>query len=249
MKTLEFRDVGLQKGSFALQHVSFAVDEQEIVAVLGRTGAGKTLLLESAAGFYTPCQGQVLLDGQPVTAKPLPERRIGFVYQDYALFPHLSVEQNIAYGLRVRHVERSEVTERVRATAAMLGIGHLLQQSPGTLSGGEKQRCALARTLILNPRLLLLDEPFSALDPATKNTLYAAIRAIPQRFNCAILFVTHDFHEAQRLASRIGIMADGRLLSVRRAEELFRPSANPTLNEFLGLPVNGEKICSGVPSA
>ena len=218
-----------------IRNISFALEEKEMFAVLGRTGAGKTLLLESAAGFYLPESGNVLLHGTPVQDTPLTERRIGFVYQDYALFPHMTVENNIAYGLRVRHTPGEEQKKKVRGMASLLGIEHILQDYPQTLSGGERQRVALARTLVLKPRLLLLDEPFSSLDPATKRKLYEEIRTIPQKFDCAVLFVTHDFREAQMLASRIGIMAKGRMLSIRPADALFDYSDDMELNRFLGL--------------
>lgn len=235
MIPLAFDQFCLTRGNMHITNVSFALQEQEIFAILGRTGAGKTLLLESAAGFYAPEQGQVLLYGTPVQSIPLTERRIGFMYQDYALFPHMTVEANVAYGLRVRRVPEKEQKTLVDAIAGMLGIGHILKQYPQTLSGGERQRVALARALILKPRLLLLDEPFSSLDPATKKRLYEELEAIPRKFNCAVLFVTHDFHEARRLASRIGIMANGSMLCIRSAEHLFETSGNTELNAFLGL--------------
>lgn len=235
MNPLAFDSFCLTKGSMRIRNITFALEEREMFAILGRTGAGKTLLLESAAGFYAPEEGSILLYGTPVENIPLTERRIGFVYQDYALFPHMSVEENIAYGLRVRHTPRTEVEEKVRHIAGVLGIDHVLKNHPQPLSGGEKQRVALARALVLRPRLLLLDEPFSSLDPATKKKLYEEVRSIPQKFDCAVLFVTHDFREAQMLASRIGIMAHGNMLCIRRADELFARSDNAELNAFLGL--------------
>ena len=168
MIPLAFDDFCLTRGSMHIKNISFSLEYREIFAVLGRTGAGKTLLLESAAGFYPPESGNILLYGTPVRDIPLTERRIGFVYQDYALFPHMNVEGNIAYGLRVRHTPRTVQEEKVRSIAALLGIEHVLKNYPQTLSGGERQRVALARALVLRPRLLLLDEPFSSLDPSTK---------------------------------------------------------------------------------
>lgn len=238
MTPLAFENFCLTRGSMHIRNISFALEERETFAILGRTGAGKTLLLESAAGFYAPEDGKVLLYGSPVQDIPLTERRIGFVYQDHALFPHMSVEANIAYGLRVRHAPRDEQKNRTRDIASMLGIEHVLKSYPQTLSGGEKQRVALARALVLRPRLLLLDEPFSSLDPATKKKLYDEIRTIPQKFDCAVLFVTHDFQEAQMLASRIGIMDHGNMLCIRRSEDLFARSNHAGLNAFLGLEDN-----------
>ncbi len=235
MNPLVFDNFCLTRGSMHIQNISFTLQEKEMFAILGRTGAGKTLLLESAAGFYPPERGNIYLYGTPVQNIPLTERQIGFVYQDYALFPHMTVEGNIAYGLRVRHIPRAEQEEKVQAISSLLGIGHVLKNYPQTLSGGERQRVALARALVLRPRLLLLDEPFSSLDPSTKKRLYEEIEGIPQKFDCAVLFVTHDFREAQTLASRIGIMAGGRMLCIRSAQELFAPSSNTELKTFLGL--------------
>ena len=235
MNPLEFDRFCLTRGSMHISNISFTLKEKEIFAILGRTGAGKTLLLESAAGFYPPESGGILLYGTPIQNIPLTERKIGFVYQDYALFPHMTVEENIAYGLRIRHTPGDEQEEKVQNITATLGIGHVRKSHTQTLSGGERQRVALARALVLNPRLLLLDEPFSSLDPSTKKRLYAEIENIPQKFDCAVLFVTHDFREAQMLASRIGIMSNGRMLCIRSAEELFVRSSNTELNSFLGL--------------
>ena len=232
---LAFESFCLTRGSMHMEDISFSVAEGEMFAILGRTGAGKTLLLESAAGFYTPEKGRVLLYGTPVQDIPLTERRIGFVYQDYALFPHMNVEKNITYGLRMRRMSRAKQERKVEESASLRSIGHILKEYPQTLSGGEKQRVALARALVLNPHLLLLDEPFSSLDPATRKSLYEEIGNIPRKFHCAVLFVTHDFREAQMLASRIGIMARGRMLCIRSAQELFTRSGNAELNAFLGL--------------
>lgn len=232
---LVFDHFCLTRGSMHIRDICLSLNEGELFAILGRTGAGKTLLLESAAGFYAPESGSVLLYGTPVQDIPLTERRIGFVYQDYALFPHMTVEKNIAYGLRVRRAGKAEQEEKVQEFAELLGIRHILKEFPQTLSGGEKQRVALARALVLRPKLLLLDEPFSSLDPATRKNLYEEIQNIPQKFHCAVLFVTHDFREAQRLASRIGVMAAGRMLCIRKADELFTRSDNKELNTFLGL--------------
>ncbi len=204
----------------ALRDISFALEEREIFALLGPTGAGKTLLLESAAGFYTPESGTVRLYGRPVRDIPLEERNIGFVYQDHALFPHMTVEENIGYGLRIRRLPREKQRKETREIAALLGISHILGDYPQTLSGGEGQRTALARALVLKPRLLLLDEPFSSLDPATRKKLRELVAKVPERFNCAALFVTHEPWEARRLASRAGFMDRGEMLWIRKVDEL-----------------------------
>ena len=225
----------MQIGDFALKNISLDLHKQEIFAILGKTGSGKTLLLESIAGYYKIEAGRILLRGVPVTQIPITKRNLGFVYQDYSLFPHMTVAQNIAYGLKMRRLPKAEITQKVRAIASIMGIEHILEQYPPILSGGEKQRTALARTLVLDPDVLLLDEPFSAMDPATKQVMYEQVYKIHQNFSCAILFVTHDFAEAQRLADRIGIMCKGELKAIRRRDNLFEYSGDQELDHFLGI--------------
>lgn len=232
---LSFQNFSVTRGSFSFKNISLALHSEEIFAVIGKTGAGKTMLLESAAGFYSAQTGAVCLQSAPIESIPLAKRKIGFLYQDYALFPHLTVEKNIAYGCKMQGVSPAECCKKAVAMAQLLHIEHLLNNYPNTLSGGEKQRCALARALIIQPQILLLDEPFSALDPATRESLYDEIRNIPHKFSCAIMLVTHDFHEAKRLAQRVGIMAKGELKLIRDSEQLFVPSGKQQIDHFLGL--------------
>jgi molybdate transport system ATP-binding protein len=147
----------------------------------------------------------------------------------------MTVEQNIAYGLKMRRKNRSEIAKEVCRISELLSITHILKQHPGTLSGGEKQRTALARALVLSPDVLLLDEPFSALDPVTKKSLHKELFEIHCNFRCTIMLVTHDFTEAQELAGRIGIMSNGRLQAVRSSDALFEPYEDENINRFLGL--------------
>ncbi len=216
------RSFSLPRGSFRLKDVSLDLYPGEIFALLGRTGAGKTVLLESIAGFYKGEAGVILLDGKPVAKIPPEERGIGFVYQDQGLFPHLTVFRNIGFGLAMRKLPEEEIRAQVILMAELLSITHILGQYPDTLSGGERQRTALARAMIIKPRLLLLDEPFTALDPATKAQMYGELERIHKAFGCAMLFVTHDFKEAVRLADRIGILLDGELLAVTTPDLLFQ---------------------------
>lgn len=232
---ISVQDYSLNLGAFSLKNISFELFHSDIVAILGKTGSGKTLLLESIAGYHKISSGNIFLRGCPVQKIPLTERNLGFVYQDYSLFPHMTVAQNIGYGLQVRHVPRKEIEDRVCEIANDIGIWHLLKKYPPVLSGGEKQRTALARALMLNPEVLLLDEPFSALDPATKKLMYSLILDIKKNFSCAILFVTHDFSEAQYLANQIGIMSEGRLLAMRDQKDLFVSSGDPVVDKFLGI--------------
>jgi len=232
---IEVKRLFLKMGDFQLKNISFDIHPKEIFAILGKTGAGKTLLLESIAGFYRSMEGCIFLQGKNVLDIPLTERKIGFVYQDYGLFPHMTVRKNISYGLKMQKKSKKEIAEKVGHMAEIMSISHILEQYPDTLSGGEKQRTALARSLVLNPGVLLLDEPFSSLDPVTKAAMYKELLKINEHFDCAILFVTHDFTEAQKLARRIGIMDKGCLKAVRNSEELFDYYQNDELNQFFGI--------------
>ena len=220
MTPLAFENFCLTRGSMHIRNISFALEERETFAILGRTGAGKTLLLESAAGFYAPEGGHVLLYGTPVQDIPLTERRIGFVYQDHALFPHMSVEANIAYGLRVRRVPRDEQKDRARGIASMLGIEHVLKNYPQTLSGGEKQRVALARALVLRPRLLLLDEPFAGIDPKAVHEIKQIIRRLADS-GIGILLTDHNVRDTLEITTRAHIISEGEILVSGTKEELL----------------------------
>lgn len=232
-KVIEIKGYSLVRENFALRDIELDIFDNECFAVLGRTGSGKTMLLESIAGYYGDGSGSITINGKAVRSLPLEKRRIGFVYQDHGLFPHMTVFRNIAYGLLMRKTGKHEIKERVDDIAAAFGISNILDQYPGTLSGGEKQRTAMARALITRPDVLLLDEPFSALDPATKDSIYGQFRRIREQYRCPILFVTHDFNEAQLLADRIGIMSGGKLCGIRTPETLFQPFEDDELNRFL----------------
>ena len=230
---LTVEDFSTQVGQFQLKDINLKIADREIFAILGKTGSGKTLFLESIAGYHQGISGDIYLDGTNLATLEPEERGIGFVYQDYGLFPHLTVLDNIAYGLKMRRISKKERVAKSMAMAKKLGIAHLCRRSPMTLSGGEQQRTALARTLVLNPRLLLMDEPFSALDPKTKEQMYQLVRTIHQDFGCTILFVTHDFQEAQIIAERIGIMIHGQLRAVRESKDLFEEYEDQDICDFL----------------
>lgn len=232
---IRIENLSVQRGRFLLDSVSFSVEEQEIVDILGRTGAGKTLLLETIAGFHRPCSGGVVCQGRPVHEIPVWERNIGYLFQDYSLFPHMTAAANIGYGLKLRRCPKRVMEAKIAEMAERFGIREVLNQYPGTLSGGEQQRVALARALVIQVPLLLLDEPFSALDPVTKSGLYQTLREVCRDFRCAVLFVTHDFSEAAQLAGRVGILLDGRLRGMAAAEELFTAPWDDGVKRFLGI--------------
>lgn len=219
---IETRNLTVDVGGFLLEDISLKVEQGEYFIVLGPTGAGKTILLESIAGLYPVKSGEVWLDGREVTGLEPEKRGIGFVYQDYVLFPHLSVRENLAFGLRRRGRHGDEVVEATNWFADLLGITDLLERRPHTLSGGEKQKVALARALSVSPQVLLLDEPLSALDPQTREGVQQELRRVHGRLEATIIHVTHDFDEAVALGDRIAVLADGRIQQVGTAEEVFR---------------------------
>lgn len=219
--SIKIHDLRVRRGSFVLNVSALDVRPREIFAILGSTGSGKTVLMEAIAGACSWNTGEILLDGKRANSLPVQQRHLGILYQDYALFPHMTVRENVEYGLRVRKIGGNEARKRVDRLLASFGIDGIADRYPGIISGGEAQRTALARALVLEPEILLLDEPFSALDPATKRQMYSVVREVHERFDCTIVFVTHDFAEARILADRVGIVLDGSLRAVRDAGRLF----------------------------
>lgn len=234
MKEIVIRNFSVKRGNFTLQPISLTIKKGEIFAVLGRTGSGKTVLLEAIGGMYPGSGGSIEYDGADIMDLPFGSRRMGFVYQNHGLFPHMKVWDNIAYGLKMHKFPPEEQKRRVAALMEMLSITHIKGQYPGTLSGGESQRTALARALALEPEVLLLDEPFSALDPVTRKRLYGELEKIHERFQCTIIFVTHDFKEAELLAHRVGILLEGELKAVVSADRLLQEQYCDEVEEFLG---------------
>lgn len=232
---LSFENMTVHRGDFLLDEVSFDIREDEIFAMIGKTGAGKSVLLEAAAGFFVPESGCVRYNGQIVHQIPLHQRNIGYLYQDYSLFPHMTAEENIGYSLKMKRLPKDRIRRQVVEMAEKFELVSVLGQYPGTLSGGEQQRVALARALMMRPKLLLLDEPFSALDPVTKRSLYGMLQDIRREFGCAILFVTHDFAEAEQLADRIGVLIEGKLRGIVKSGELFSSNWDNDVRRFLGI--------------
>ena len=217
-------------GDFELSEVNFEVGRGEYFVILGPTGAGKTVLLEAIAGLLPLKEGRIFINGREATRLPPERRKVGFVFQDYMLFPHLSVRDNIAFGLKGRR--REEARRRVEELAELLEIKHLLSRKPQTLSGGEKQKVALARALAPKPEILLLDEPLSALDPKTREGLARELLRIHKKLGLTTLHVTHDFEEALALGERVAVMREGRIVQIGTPEEIFRRPASEFVAEF-----------------
>jgi molybdate/tungstate transport system ATP-binding protein len=232
---LELRSIAKRLGEMDMSEVSLTLQAGEYFALLGPTGVGKTVLIEIIAGLIRPDGGSVSWDGADITSLPPERRGFAVVYQDYALFPHLSVERNIAYGARACGCDSGEISARTARLARMLGITELLTRRPDTLSGGEQQRVALARALAAEPKLLLLDEPLSALDTNTRLRLRRELKRISTELGTTIFHVTHEPEEAMALADRIGVMLDYRLRQVAAPEELFRRPTDASVARFLGI--------------
>ena len=256
--------LAVKKGAFRIANISFAVAEGESFILLGPTGSGKTLLLETIAGLHRPTAGRVLLAGEDVTLQPPEKRGIGFVYQDYALFPHLSVAENVAFGLALRErprlrrflpwgarraLRRFAADARVREMMRLLGIEKLATRAPLSLSGGERQRVALARALVIKPRLLLLDEPLSALDPNRRESLRRELKRLQRLLGLTVLHVTHDFEEALALGDRLGVLRAGRLEQVGTPDEVFRKPKTEFVAEFVGMRNIFTAEAEGAPNA
>lgn len=227
-------NIRARRGDFVLNDVSLDIHDNEMFAILGQTGSGKTVFLESIAGAYELDAGRILIDGVDASTIPVQKRKMGIMYQNYELFPHLTILENVAYGLRRHGMKKAAAHEKALELIERFGIGSIANRYPGVISGGESQRAALARALVLRPKILLLDEPFSALDPATKERMYETVREVHRDFDCTIVFVTHDFNEARTLADRIGIILGGRLREVVAADELFERSYDSDIEAFLG---------------
>lgn len=231
---LRVEDLNINLGAFALRGVSFAVAPGDYFVLLGASGAGKTLLLEALAGLARPDGGRICWDGQEITRAPIQRRGFGLVYQQQALFPHLTVRGNIAYGLRARGMRRRDLAARTRALAAETGAEALLDRMPGTLSGGEAQRVALARALAVEPRCLLLDEPLASLDTQARGKMRALLRTLNQSGH-TVIHVTHDYEEAVSLATRVGIMENGSIAQTGAPQEVFQHPASEFVARFIGI--------------
>jgi len=227
---------GLTKrlGEFELVEVSVCIDEGEYFVLLGPTGAGKTIFIECIAGIHAPERGRILIDNEDVTRLRPEERQIGYVPQDYALFPHLTARRNIAFGLEVRRLPSDEIARRTAELAALLGVQPLLDRQIRTLSGGERQRVALARALAIRPRVLLLDEPLSALDRQIRGEMQIELKRIQHTVGVTFVVVTHDQEEALTMADRIAVMERGKVVQIGAPETLYESPGTPFVARFLG---------------
>src|SRR5882672_1998181 len=228
---------GLQKryrDSVAVDDVSLSVEQGESVALLGPSGCGKTSTLRMLAGLIDPDAGAIRLDGVEITRLPAHKRNMGYVFQSYALFPHLSIARNVGFGLEERRVPRAETAQRVEEALAMVRLGGLDQRRPRELSGGQQQRVALARALVIRPAVLLLDESLSNLDAKLRDAMRHEIRDIQRSLGITTLFVTHDQVEALTMCDRIAVMNRGRVEQVGSPEDIYERPATRFVADFVG---------------
>jgi iron(III) transport system ATP-binding protein len=235
MTAVTIADLVIRYGAVnVIDHVNLRVESGELLSLLGSSASGKTTLLRGIAGFARPSSGAILFGAEDVTALDPHKRSAGMVFQSFALWPHLSVAQNVAFGLRERGVERHERDRRVAHALESVRMGHHGSRRVDELSGGEQQRVALARALVIRPRCLLLDEPLSNLDAVLRHSMREEIRRICKEFGLTTLYVTHDQKEALAIADRIALMATGRILQVGTPAEIYRRPACRAVATFVG---------------
>ena len=232
---IELKGVEKRFGKFvAVSNVNLSLKPGEFFSLLGPSGCGKTTALRVIAGFQEPTAGKVIIDGQDMEGTPANKRPTNMVFQNYAIFPHLNVGDNVAYGLRNRGISKSELDGRVAEALEMVELGGLQKRRATELSGGQRQRVALARALVMRPKVLLLDEPLSALDKKLREQMQFEMRRLQQSLGITFVMVTHDQYEAMTMSDRIGVMFKGRLVQVDRPSELYARPCSREVATFIG---------------
>jgi len=227
--------IGMRYGALRVLHpTDLAVEAGEFLTILGPSGSGKTTILKIVGGFVNPTEGRLLLDGRDISRMPVTKRPFNTVFQDYALFPHMTAAQNVGYGLMIRGRSRDEIKRRVAEVLAIVGLAERAQSLPKNLSGGQKQRVALARAIVCEPRVILLDEPLSALDAELRRQMQTFLKDLQRRIRTTFLFVTHDQEEAITMSDRVVVMNHGRIEQVGAPRELYYRPATEFVAGFFG---------------
>lgn len=231
---LKLKDISVQLGSFQLNHINLELEKGDYYVLLGKSGVGKTVLLEIIAGLIQADSGQIFLNSEDITKHKIQNRKVGIVFQDYSVFPHLTVKQNLAYPLKGKKLKKQDRRTLIQQYANLVDISHLLNRSTRNLSGGELQRVALARMLVSQPKCLLLDEPLASLDVQLKGDLRNLLRRINQT-GVTILHVTHDYEEAIALSNKVAVIHDGKIVQKGFTKEVFQKPANDFVASFTGI--------------
>jgi|TARA_B100001059_G_scaffold135149_1_gene135420 putative spermidine/putrescine transport system ATP-binding protein len=234
-----------------VKDLNLDIAEGEFLTLLGPSGSGKTTTLMMLAGFETPTNGEIYLDGSPISSIPPYKRGIGMVFQNYALFPHLSVYENLAFPLKVRKMNNSEIDERIKKTLAMVSLSEFGNRMPAQLSGGQQQRVAVARALVFDPAVVLMDEPLGALDKNLRESMQYELKSIHEKLGVTVVYVTHDQGEALTMSNRIAVFNDGNVQQLSSPSELYESPVNSFVAQFIGenntfsgtvKEINGNKV-------
>jgi putative spermidine/putrescine transport system ATP-binding protein len=235
MTAVQLKGVRKEFGTFtAISHIDLDIQSGELVALLGPSGCGKTTTLRMIAGLEVPSAGQICFDGNDVSEVAVQKRNVGMVFQRYALFPHMTVEKNVMFGLKVRGTDKAEIEERLTEILDVVQLSDFRHRFPAQLSGGQMQRVAIARTLITNPSVLMMDEPLANLDTKLRGEMRRFIRALQQRLGITTIFVTHDQIEAMELADRVAVIFDGNLAQYDAPDALYKRPNSTEIADFMG---------------
>ncbi|MBU3804729.1 MAG: ABC transporter ATP-binding protein [Candidatus Cellulosilyticum pullistercoris] len=239
MGTIEFKQVSKkykENAGYALKDFTLQVKEGELVVIVGSSGSGKSTLLELICGFEALTSGDILIDGQSIQDQLPKDRNVSMVFQNYALLPHLTVYENIAFGMRIRKESKQQIDEKVRWAAALLELEPYLKVKPKKLSGGQRQRVALARAMVRKPKLFLMDEPLSSLDAKLRDNMSTQIKALHEKLHATMLYVTHDQIEAMTMADRLVILDQGKIQQIGSPLEIYHQPKNLFVAQFIGRP-------------
>ncbi len=245
---VEIKNISKRYSDFSLRNISLELEKGKILTLMGESGSGKTSILRIISGLDFPDSGKVLISGRDITEIRPGKRNVGMVFQDLALFPHMTAYDNIAYGLRSLRYKESRIEQMVSNISETLRISSFLEKFPGNISGGEKQRVAMARSLVMEPDLLLMDEPMSSLDPGLRNDIMVEIKSISRKLDQTMIYVTHDVEEGLFLGDSIVYIGDGEVVRKGSPEEIWNNPESEKLARFLGfniIKVNGKKVAVG----